>query len=796
VGAKREYTAIFSIGAKLLGSFKGAMAQAQSRMKSLQASTARTTSLVKKLTFGFGGLFALFGSFLAANIFKQIFGGASQEAIEAHQRTRSLLVSLRMMDDIKKKGKGAAEEELKRIYEHNAALEKQGVLHKDILDDMSVILARAKLPSAAIQRTTDKLADVLVATMGPTATAEEGKGMAEAFRKSMVSGNVKALQAQGVDIPKEQAAWFKTIIGRIPRYNALMKILGDNYKNVNEEAANTPEGKLVKFQNAMKTMAGNIGEVLLPAQAELADAWKEALPEVEPLIVAVMKLLLKLVTKLGNVVRTQLIPWWHEFQKSERFQQIKDVLTWCEKHFKGLAITVGILVGLFVGLSVISSILPILILMTSTVGLIVAAVVALAAAVAVVIYNWDTLKEMFPATTAVIEHLIEGFKLSFQTGFDFIKALWATVVALFTGDFTGVGEAWSKVWHDMVDLMGWWKTSLIAIAKEVGKAFKDYFLRVFEDIKSIWTWMKGFSWSGIKKMFSEGKDAATAYGETVSTGQAVSGSAAAAGVAAGGGAAAPKVVLPPEAMAKVTAERAAIVADMMRPENRNLISATLANESDTAEGQKNVLEALTNRAVEQHQSSVAAMIKGGFYGPWNRGETSRVMAKGLTDARSQQVAGMISEMQTRNVLRGMTDQGMVNEIQGYKENIGGEYFGFMGGHAPHIAAYEESKKAAAGGAPPLIARHAAGGIFTRPTLGLFGEAGPEAVVPLSKAGGAGGLGGTAVHFNPVITIHGNASETEQSALDTRLRSLARDFVDKFKRAQTHERRLSYEGGYG
>ena len=34
--------------------------------------------------------------------------------------------------------------------------------------------------------------------------------------------------------------------------------------------------------------------------------------------------------------------------------------------------------------------------------------------------------------------------------------------------------------------------------------------------------------------------------------------------------------------------------------------------------------------------------------------------------------------------------------------------------------------------------YAMGGIFTRPTLGIIGEAGPEAVIPLSKMGGMGG----------------------------------------------------------
>jgi hypothetical protein len=52
-----------------------------------------------------------------------------------------------------------------------------------------------------------------------------------------------------------------------------------------------------------------------------------------------------------------------------------------------------------------------------------------------------------------------------------------------------------------------------------------------------------------------------------------------------------------------------------------------------------------------------------------------------------------------------------------------------------------------------------------------------------------------VNFAPVITINGNASAAEQAAMKTALRDLARDFVAQFTRAQNHERRLSYEGGY-
>jgi len=50
-----------------------------------------------------------------------------------------------------------------------------------------------------------------------------------------------------------------------------------------------------------------------------------------------------------------------------------------------------------------------------------------------------------------------------------------------------------------------------------------------------------------------------------------------------------------------------------------------------------------------------------------------------------------------------------------------------------------------------ITKWATGGIVTSPTLGIAGEAGPEAIIPLSKLGSMGG-GGT---YN--ITVNASVS---------------------------------------
>jgi hypothetical protein len=113
----------------------------------------------------------------------------------------------------------------------------------------------------------------------------------------------------------------------------------------------------------------------------------------------------------------------------------------------------------------------------------------------------------------------------------------------------------------------------------------------------------------------------------------------------------------------------------------------------------------------------------------------------------------------------------------------------------------------------VAASNAMGGIVGSRMLSWLGERGPEAVIPLSggrRAQGlldyasraimgrplfGGGMGETSVSFAPNIVIHGNASEAEQRAMDSRLRDLARDFIDQFRRAQSQQRRLSYESGY-
>jgi SLT domain-containing protein len=52
---------------------------------------------------------------------------------------------------------------------------------------------------------------------------------------------------------------------------------------------------------------------------------------------------------------------------------------------------------------------------------------------------------------------------------------------------------------------------------------------------------------------------------------------------------------------------------------------------------------------------------------------------------------------------------------------------------------------------------AEGGIVTKPTIAMIGEAGPEAVVPL-------GRGGTPLNYNPIINVTSNGNSIDVNSL--------------------------------
>ena len=81
---------------------------------------------------------------------------------------------------------------------------------------------------------------------------------------------------------------------------------------------------------------------------------------------------------------------------------------------------------------------------------------------------------------------------------------------------------------------------------------------------------------------------------------------------------------------------------------------------------------------------------------------------------------------------------------------------------------------------PDIPLLAAGGIVNSPTMAIVGEAGPEAVIPLSQLNGAGGLGGGAAG-QTVINVNINGGNyMDQGAAKTFANIIARTVNQQVK----------------
>jgi hypothetical protein len=321
--SRRQYTAIFTVGAKLLGSFRGTMAAAQARMRALQKTAGGVFSAFKKMALGLGALGGVFAGFLAANILGKVLGMATDEAIEADQRIRVMTASFVKWGKLTEQ---VAAGQVKALLEISSALEKQGVLSEDVFGDMAASLASVGMWPKLIKETLGPMGDMLVQFKGVNATQEQGTEFADAWGK-VIQGNqrgVLKLREFGIKLTADDMARLKNVKGLVARNKALLDI-AKKYEGANKRMAETPQGKLRVFQNTLRDIAQQIGEVLLPLQADMADAWKEALPVLVPAFIGTIRLLGRTIKWAGKQL-TAFRKQWETPAGVEAWNKLADAM--------------------------------------------------------------------------------------------------------------------------------------------------------------------------------------------------------------------------------------------------------------------------------------------------------------------------------------------------------------------------------------------------------------------------------------------------------------------------------------
>jgi hypothetical protein len=225
--------------------------------------------------------------------------------------------------------------------------------------------------------------------------------------------------------------------------------------------------------------------------------------------------------------------------------------------------------------------------------------------------------------------------------------------------------------------------------------------------------------------------------------------------------------------ADIAAERKKLVDELSAdPALEKRFAAIISKEQGTGSGRADVMEATMNRALSRGQTMHQA-LGDKFFGPQNRGEVDAALRAGLSQKVLDDYAKAKADVGAgRNRLRGMTDQGMANEIHSAERlQSEGEHYGLFGTPAEKAsAAY----------------RHGHG---EGPSLN-----GNVKDIDAAKKASSGPNGDTNVSMNPNITIHGVPAGQEGAVAGQVKRAMEdpnRRLLSQLKNARDHEARLGY-----
>ena len=158
---------------------------------------------------------------------------------------------------------GATQEQIILLNKQAAALEKVGVVSKENVTITQAQLATFDLQGSTIAKLTPAILDYVTAEKGATATGDQFMTMTNSLSKAL-NGQFGALSQVGFNLTDQQKKLISTGT-ESERAAALVDILSGTYGGFNEALAQTPEGKLIKVQQEFGRIGEEMGKALLPA---------------------------------------------------------------------------------------------------------------------------------------------------------------------------------------------------------------------------------------------------------------------------------------------------------------------------------------------------------------------------------------------------------------------------------------------------------------------------------------------------------------------------------------------------
>jgi len=157
---------------------------------------------------------------------------------------------------------GATDKQVDSLIAQADALEKVGVASAGNIITAQSQLATFDLQFATIQKLTPAITDYVIAEKGATATAEDFKSMTNGLAQAL-NGQFGALTKSGFVLDENTKALISNGT-EAERAAAIVDVLSSTYGGFNEAAAQTTEGRLIALKNSFEALRTEIGMKLIP----------------------------------------------------------------------------------------------------------------------------------------------------------------------------------------------------------------------------------------------------------------------------------------------------------------------------------------------------------------------------------------------------------------------------------------------------------------------------------------------------------------------------------------------------
>jgi hypothetical protein len=342
------------------------------------------------------------------------YGKKALETAKSAELSQTLLRnSLANNNSLYDKSAASLDAAQKQLNDYAAKWGKVGVISAGTIRAGYQELNKWNVPVDKVDGLSEALTNLVAGKFGINATAEDAQIASQAIGRAF-NGDVAGLNKMKIPLTEAQKEIIKNGT-EAERLATINEIVNGTFSKQNEILANTPDGQLKRMKNQQAALMATIGKGLLPMQKAFIDMVSTIMPIVAPVIQDIFNTFSGAFTWIAQVITEN-----KETIKSnltEAMNVVKGVLAtvgsiikWCIENLGFMLPVIKALAVGFIAFNVIAKVIPIisaLVTAFSTVIKVVRilnmlmlanpmlfALYAVIAVIALLIYNWETVKEV------------------------------------------------------------------------------------------------------------------------------------------------------------------------------------------------------------------------------------------------------------------------------------------------------------------------------------------------------------------------------------------------------------------